>query len=86
MRKLPFIGKPDLNPTHIYVRVPEYWKRLAIGAGYKILDEWMGEHLTHINFVPSILSAALNKIGLDPRKITGLNHFQQSFCLLRRKI
>lgn len=86
MRKLPFIGKPDLNPTHINVRVPEYWRRLAVGVGYKILDEWMGEHLTHINFVPSILSAALNKIGLDPRKITGLNHFQQSFCLLLRKI
>ena len=57
MRKLPFIGKPDLNPTHINVRVPEYWRRLALGLGYEILDEWMGEHLTHIKFVPSVLSA-----------------------------
>ncbi len=86
MRKLPFIGKPDLNPTHINVRVPEYWRRLALGTGYEILDEWMGEHLTHIKFVPPLLSAALDKMGLDPRNIPGLNHFQQSFCLLLRKL
>tara|TARA_Y100000590_G_scaffold260670_1_gene292742 strand:- start:1121 stop:1381 length:261 start_codon:yes stop_codon:yes gene_type:complete len=86
MRKLPLIGKPDLDPTHINVRVPEYWRRLALATGYEILDEWMGERLTHIKFVPSILSAALKNIGLDPRNIPGLNHFQQSFCLLLRKL
>tara|TARA_B100000029_G_scaffold335630_1_gene327746 strand:+ start:660 stop:1379 length:720 start_codon:yes stop_codon:yes gene_type:complete len=85
MRKLPFIGKPDLNPTHINVRVPEYWRRLAIGMGYEILDEWMGEHMTHVKFFPSVLGAALTNIGLDPRNVFGLNHFQQSFCLLIRK-
>ena len=86
MRKLPLIGKPDLNPTHINVRVPEYWRKLALGTGYEILDEWMGEHLTHIKFVPSILSAALRNMGLNPRNVSGLNHFQQSFCLLLRKL
>ena len=37
-------------------------------------------------FAPPLLSAVLDKMGLDPRNIPELNHFQQSFCLLLRKL
>ena len=85
MRKLPLVGIPDRNPTHINVRVPEYWRRLATATGYTIVEEWMGEHLSHVRHVPRLLGAALEKLGFDPREVPGLNHFQQSFCLLLRK-
>jgi len=82
LRSVPVVGIPDGNPTHINVRKPNYWKRLAICNNWDIIQSWKGEHLTHIKYVPQILSQIFRFIKLDHRKVPLINAFEQSFCLI----
>ena len=82
MRSIPLIGLEDKNPTHINVRRPSYWRGLAKESGYEILDEWRGEHLTHIRFLPQALTLLCRILHLDHRKIPLVNAFEQSYCMV----
>ncbi len=84
MRSMPLIGRKDPNPTHINVRRPAYWKRLAREQGFEILKQWKGEHLTHIRFVPRVLTPLFRILRLDHRRIPLVNAFEQSFCMVVR--
>ncbi len=86
MRSLPLVGFRDKNTTHINVHPPGYWKRLASANGYEILDEWKGEHLTHIRLIPKILALLCRLLRVDHRKIPVVNSFEQSFGLVLRPI
>jgi len=79
MRKLPFIGIRDTNPTHINVHRPKCWKRLAIENGFEIIKDWKGEHLTHIKYLPYIISKIANFMKIDHRKVPVLNMFEQAW-------
>lgn len=81
MRSIPFIGLPDTNPTHINVQKPSFWNALAKEHGFEVLEEWRGEHLTHIRLVPKVLKLASGVLRLDHRKIPLVNAFEQSFCM-----
>ena len=83
MRKLPFIGIKDTNPTHINVHGPKYWKRLAIENGFEIIRDWKGEHLTHIKYI-SILHKITNLLKIDHRKVPVLNMFEQAYIMILR--
>ncbi|UCF06462.1 MAG: class I SAM-dependent methyltransferase [bacterium] len=82
MRSVPLLGIPDPNPTHINVRPSAYWKRLATSQDFRIVDAWKGEHLTHIRFVPKVLSALCRLLRLDHRRIPLVRTFEQSFCMV----
>lgn len=86
MRSIPFIGRKDPNPTHINVRRPAYWRRLARENGFEILKEWRGEHLTHIRFIPRVLVPLFRIFHLDHRRIPIINALEQSFCMVLRPI
>jgi len=81
MRRIPFIGIRDSNPTHINVRNPKYWKRLAENNGFEILAEWRGEHLTHIKFMP-LIQKVFESLKIDHRKIPILNMFEQAYIVI----
>ncbi len=85
MRSIPLLGFPDRNPTHINVREPKYWRKLAVDQGYEILAAWKGEHLTHIRLIPKILTVICSVLRLDHRKIPLVNSFEQSFCMVLRQ-
>ena len=82
MRSLPWFGLPDRNTTHINVRRPAYWKRLATQNGFRILEAWKGEHLTHTRVFPRLLRNICSAARLDHRKIPLVNSFEQSFCMI----
>lgn len=82
MRKIPLIGFPDKNPTHINVQKSAYWKKLAEQSGFTILAAWKGEHLTHIRFIPKVLTALCSLLRIDHRSLPLVNHFEQSFCMI----
>jgi 2-polyprenyl-3-methyl-5-hydroxy-6-metoxy-1,4-benzoquinol methylase len=82
MRSIPLVGFKDPNPTHINVRRPAYWRRLAIENGFEILKEWKGEYLTHIRFIPKVLMLLCRIFRIDHRKIPIVNSFEQSYCMV----
>ncbi len=82
LRALPWVGKPDTNPTHINVHSPTYWCKLAQHCGYRILEAWTGEHLTHLKVVPDLLGHLCQLLRLDPSTAPLVSQFQQSFGLL----
>ena len=82
MRRIPLIGIPDRNPTHISVRPPSYWRTLARSSGYDILEEWRGEHLTHVRLLPKLLSAVCRLLRIDHRRVPLVRAFEQSYCLV----
>lgn len=84
MRKWPIIGIPDKQTTHINVHKPAYWTELAAQEGYIILDQWLGEHISHIRYISLILNKLSRKLYIDLRKIPGLRQMQQSFCMVLR--
>lgn len=81
MRKLPFIGARDDNPTHINVHGPRYWRHLAIQNGFDIIKEWKGEHLSHIKYLPYIHKIT-DFLKIDHRKVPVLNMFEQAYILI----
>ncbi len=81
MRKLPLIGIPDTNPTHINVYPPAYWKQLARKNGFIVANDWKGERLEHIRLFSSIANKLCKLLHLDHRQIPLLNHFEQSFVM-----
>jgi len=85
LRSVPLIGIPDGNPTHINVRRPSYWKRLAAEHHFEILDSWKGEYLTHVRVMPKILAAACRLLRLDHRRIPLVDSFEQSFGMVLRR-
>lgn len=84
MRSLPWIGIPDINPTHINVKNPRYWIRLAKRKGYEILATWKGEHLTHIRFLSQGMTKLFKSLNIDHRKIPVINAFEQAFNMIIR--
>ena len=86
MRSIPLIGRKDPNPTHINVRRPAYWRRLARENGFEVLEEWRGEHLTHIRFIPRVLMPLCRTLRIDHRRIPLLNAFEQSFCMVIKPV
>ena len=84
MRAIPIIGRKDPNPTHINVRAPRYWRRLAREHGYEIVEEWKGEHLTHVRFMPRVMTPFFRFLRIDHRRIPVINAFEQSYCMLIR--
>jgi SAM-dependent methyltransferase len=83
-RWLPFVGLPDTNPTHINVRPPEYWVRLAGDGPLELLETWRGESLTHLRLFDRI-GWVIERVGVDHRRIPGLRQFEQSFCMTLRR-
>lgn len=84
LRRVPWLGIPDKNPTHINVRAPAYWLDLAQTAAFDVLDAWRGESLTHVRFM-NHFGTIVRRLGVDHRSLSGLRQFEQSFCLLLRK-
>jgi SAM-dependent methyltransferase len=82
MRKIPLVGFPDRNPTHINVRPPRYWRELAAAHGFRIVRTWRGEHLTHIRLIPKILTGLCRLFGIDHRRVPVVSAFEQSFCMV----
>ena len=86
MRSIPVVGFPDGNPTHVNVRHPRYWRRLAREHGFEIVEEWRGEYLTHIRFIPKVLMLLCKILRLDHRRIPIVNAFEQSYCMVIRPL
>lgn len=84
IRKLPLIGVKDDNPTHINIRSPKYWKKLAKINGFDIIKEWKGEHLTHINYI-NYIGKISDIMKIDHRKIPILNTFEQAYIMILKK-
>jgi SAM-dependent methyltransferase len=82
MRRIPLIGIPDTNPTHVSVRPPSYWRSLAQSSGYDVLEEWRGEHLTHLRLLPKLLAGACGLLGIDHRRVPLVRAFEQSYCIV----
>lgn len=82
LRRIPLIGLADTNPTHINVRRPAYWRDLARRGGFDLLEEWRGEHLTHLRLVPKLLDAACRLLRLDHRRVPLVRAFEQSYCFV----
>lgn len=80
MRKLPFIGVRDDNPTHINVHRPRYWRHLAIKNGFEIIKDWKGENLSHIKYLPYIHKIT-DFIKVDHKKVPILNMFEQAYIM-----
>jgi len=84
LRSVPLLGIPDPNPTHINVHPPDWWRELASAAGWRIVREWRGEHLTHVRLLPRALGILLRRLGIDPRAVPGLAAFAQAYVMLLR--
>lgn len=82
MRSCPLIGIPDTNPTHINIRRPSYWRKLAKANGLDLVAEWRGEHLAHVRFIPRILRKICGILRLDHRKVPLVNAFEQAYCMI----
>lgn len=82
LRAIPIIGLTDNNPTHINVKPPGYWVRLAKKEGFDILETWKGEDLSHIKLFPKVVSKLCEFVGTDHRQIPVLNAFEQSFVMV----
>jgi 2-polyprenyl-6-hydroxyphenyl methylase/3-demethylubiquinone-9 3-methyltransferase len=81
LRRIPWIGLADPNETHINVHPPRYWRKLARETGYDIIDEWKGEHLTHLR--PAwLLASACRRLGIDHRLVPLINAFEQGLVML----
>jgi len=84
MRNWPFIGIPDNQITHINVHKTAYWIEIATQEGYTILDQWLGEHISHLKYISPILNKLSEKLHIDLRRIPGLRQMEQSFCMVLR--
>lgn len=82
LRRVPLVGMPDPNPTHINVRRPSCWRALARESGFGIVEEWRGEHLTHVRLLPKLLGAACRLLRLDHRRVPLVRAFEQSYCMV----
>ena len=82
MRSVPGFGIRDTNPTHINVKPPRYWKKLALENGFEIVKAWKGEHLAHTRIFPKLFRNLCGVFGLDHRRIPLINSFEQSFCMI----
>jgi 2-polyprenyl-3-methyl-5-hydroxy-6-metoxy-1,4-benzoquinol methylase len=85
LRKFPFIGIKDDNPTHTNVHNPKYWMHLAEKNGFEILKNWKGEHLTHVNYI-NYLNKICNLINVDHRRVPLLNMFEQAYIMMIIKL
>lgn len=85
MRRLPRIGISDTNPTHINVRRPRYWLRLAREEGYDIVRKWYGESMAHIHYLPGIFEGLQRRWGWDLARTWIFRGLQQSLCLSLRR-
>lgn len=83
MRKIPWLGRPDTNPTHINVKPPAYWLEAAKQGPFELIEAWRGDNLTHIRFIDSVGKLA-SAFGIDHQQIPGLRQFEQAFCMLLR--
>jgi SAM-dependent methyltransferase len=84
LRRVPLLGIPDPNPTHINVHPPDFWRALAAEAGWRIVREWRGEHLTHLRLLPRALNVGLRRLGIDPRRVPGVAALSQAYVMLMR--
>lgn len=82
MRRIPLVGLADANPTHVNVRRPAYWRGQARRGGFEVIEEWRGEHLTHIRLLPKVLAAACRLLRLDHRRVPLVRAFEQSYCIV----
>jgi len=85
MRRIPLIGYPDRNPTHINVHRPRYWLRLAREEGYEVVAKWYGEVMAHIRYLPQFVEVVSNYLDVDLEKAWFLRGLQQSLCLVLRR-
>ena len=82
MRSVPHLGIPDTDKTHVYLASPEGWRTLISNEGFCIIDEWYGEHLTHIKALPRMAQWVCDKLRVDPRRVPLLNQFEQSYIMV----
>lgn len=85
MRRLPIVGIPDWNPTHINVRRPRYWTKLARRQGYQVVEKWCGEVMAHVRYLPQLVEVLGKFLDFDLEKVWFLRGLQQSFCLVLRR-
>ena len=79
MRSWPLIGIPDKNETHINVQPPRYWDALAKKNNFEILEQWRGEHLTHVKYISGLFRRLSSAFGIDARKAPLISAFQQAY-------
>jgi SAM-dependent methyltransferase len=84
LRKLPLIGVPDRNPTHINVHPPRFWLRLVRQSEFSLVKCWRGENLSHVRWIGH-LDRVLHRVGIDPRKIPVLRSLEQSYLMLLKR-
>jgi len=82
LRRVPFLGVPDRNPTHVSVLPPGEWRRIAEGAGWRVVRAWRGEHLAHVRLLPRLLRGLCRLLRVDHRRVPVLSAFEQAFCML----
>ena len=73
------------NPTHINVRRPGYWTRLAREEGYDVVAKWYGEVMAHIRYLPQFVEVVSNYLDVNLEKAWLLRGLQQSLCLVLRR-
>jgi len=83
LRNFPVIGIPDTNPTHINVKPPDYWLGVVRRSGFRVVEAWRGETLTHVRLMNHV-GTVVARLGVDHRRVPGLRQFEQSFCVLFR--
>ena len=84
LRRVPGIGIPDPDPTHINVHPPEWWSERARAAVWWIVEDWRGEHLTHLRLLPRLLALGCRLLGIDHRRVPGLAAFEQAYVMVLR--
>lgn len=84
MRRVPLLGIPDPNPTHINVHPPERWRELAAETDWKVVEDWRGEHLTHLRLLPRALALGCRLLDIDHRRVPGLAALEQAYVMLLR--
>lgn len=85
LRRVPGLGIPDRNPTHVNVHPPAWWRALAESTGWRVVEAWRGEHLTHLRLLPRALALGCRALGIDHRRVPGLAAFEQAWVMVLRR-
>ena len=82
MRDIKRIGIPDTDKTHAYLATPDGWRQMVHDMGWRVLDSWYGEHLTHIKWLPKVATRICKALKIDHRKVPILDQFEQSYIMV----
>ena len=82
MRNIKRLGIPDTDNAHVYLATPDGWRQIVHDMGWRVLDSWYGEHLTHIKVLPKVATRICKALKIDHRKVPILDQFEQSYIMV----